>query len=124
MSQQIALFKGSRGAEYDDLAPFRDAYFPEEYRLGLEALFRADVHLAATGRLKSDTRCPYRVGRDLYSAPLESRQLRLFGDYEPTPLMLLCDCPRARSLLEDVGQRLPHCSKNRCPVRFLVLSDA
>lgn len=119
MPQQISLFRGTRGGEWDDLAPFQDAYFPPEYEPGLEALFRADGHLAATGRLKSDIPCPYRVGHELYSTPLESRQLRLF-EVGPTPLSLSCNCPRAHVLLKDLGQRLPKCSRERCPVLFIL----
>jgi hypothetical protein len=124
MSQQIALFRGLRGGEYDDLTPFRQAYFPSEYLPGLEALYRAEGHLAATGRLQSDAPCPYRAGKDLFFVPPPGRQLRLFDEGEPMPVALNCDCPQSHILLRAVGQRIPTCAKNRCPVRTMVLSDA
>ncbi|GEM_PF-2817322 len=120
MAQQIALFQGLRGGDYDDLKPFEKMNFPVEFVAGLEALFRADDYLASNNQLKSDVVCPHRVGKDLYAIPLPNRQLRLFGDAEPAPVELMCDCPRARSLLMDLGKRLPPCSKNRCPVRTVL----
>ncbi|HEX8994281.1 MAG TPA: hypothetical protein VF803_03450 [Candidatus Paceibacterota bacterium] len=116
MPQQLALFSGLRGGDWDDLTPYRSAYFPPERLEGLEDLFRLDIHRVATGQLKSEKVCPYRAGHDLYVIP--SHEGHLFDDYEPVPLTLHFDCPNAHALVRDVGRRLPQCSPNRCPVRF------
>jgi hypothetical protein len=133
MPQQLCLIEVPRGTyheehgstDYDDLAPFRNAYFPAEYRLGLEALFRAEGHLAATGRLKSDTPCPYRAGGiEFYALPLLGPQRLLFDENQRVPLALTCDCPKSHMLVNDLGQRQPKCSKHRCPVRAIVVQAA
>lgn len=95
MPQQRDLFR-------DDDKPIgpHPPFLDQDFVPAIEALFRRETSGIDT---RSDTPCPLSVN-------------------ETTPPIIdrVCECPLAHELVKKLGEGLPRCSANRCPVRIVL----
>jgi hypothetical protein len=67
----------------------------------LEALFQRETAHPGT---HSDVECPLRTRRTFF--------LR--------PVVITCECPDSHTLVRMLGENVPKCTANKCPVRIML----
>jgi hypothetical protein len=100
MQKQKDLFKDD---VKKDESPLREFTFDKDFLPTVEALFRKET---SDPRTRSTDSCPFRIGETFFMKSPE----------------LMCECPASHALVKALGNNIPRCSENRCPVRIVLFA--